>query len=160
MANQVKAVLGRCKFGRREALALPKLREVDQFKRGVYVDHVQDDDLEDESIDDLYVGSATGECGFAGRWVSYDKMGAGGSANNRERNGLHLSKALKPSAAMHLRPLMIFEDLDPSLVLLMEGLARTHKNTCPTCGETFTEASSLFRHEIEQHQGNKVRKSY
>lgn len=119
----VKEVLGRRKFGRLEALALPRLREVDQFKPGVYVDHVQDDGLEDECIDGAYVGSATGENGLAGRWVKYDKLKAGGLPNDRERNGRHLSSGLKPSATMHLRPLMIFEDgFDRSIALLIEGL--------------------------------------
>jgi hypothetical protein len=121
-SNRVKEVLGRRKFGRREALALPKLREVDQFKRAIYIDHVQDDGLEDDSLDGLYVGSATGPCGTAGRWVKYDKLAAGGGVNDKERDGLHLSSGLEPTATMHLRPLMIFEDLDASLVLLMEGL--------------------------------------
>lgn len=114
----VKEVLGRRKFGRQEALALPKLTEEDQFKRGIYVDWVQDH----RSGNSLYVGSATGECGFAGRWVKYDRVAAGFAPNDRERKGLHLSSGLKQGATMHLRPLLIFEGLDQGLCLLIEGL--------------------------------------
>jgi hypothetical protein len=116
-SNKVKEVLGRRRFGLREALDLPKLTEEDQFRSGVYIDWVQD-----QLGNSLYVGSATGECGFAGRWVKYDRLKAGFGLNDRERQGLHLSSGLKQGATMHLRPLVIFEDLDRSISLLVEGL--------------------------------------
>jgi hypothetical protein len=118
MSKRLKEVLGRRKFGRQEVLDLPKLTMEDQFRRGLYVDHVQHQTKGDK----LYTGSATSELGFAGRWFQYDHMKAGAGLNNPERARLHLSAGLEQHATMHLRPLVFLDDLDRSLILLIEGL--------------------------------------
>lgn len=115
----VKEVLGRRVFGSKEAQDLPRLRLEDQFKHIIYIDWVE----HQRSGNGLYTGSATGECGAAGRIFTYEQVAGGRCKNRKERKGLHLKVALEKDAIMRLRPLMIFDDDVPqSIILMLEGL--------------------------------------
>jgi hypothetical protein len=118
MTKRVKEVLGRRKFGRQEVLDLPKLTVEDQHRRGCYLDHVQHPTKGDK----LYTGSATGENGLAGRWITYNDFKVGAQPNAPERTRLHLSAGLEPLATMHLRHLVFLDDIDSSVILLIEAL--------------------------------------
>lgn len=115
-------VLGRGRrrpFGLADVHDLPALEVDQQYEQVTYIDLVEDH-IEGHS---LYTGSATGQQGAAQRWNDYDRAKRNGHAQKHEAKSAHIRALVRPSATVHLRPLMIFDRSVPSThVEIMEGL--------------------------------------
>jgi hypothetical protein len=115
-------ILGRSRrraFDLADAIDLPALEVAQQHEHITYLDLVEDP-IEGNGI---YGGKAGGKYGGSGRWVAYEDAKRRGHAQNHEARGLHQMAFLKPSATLHLRPLMMFpKSVSSTLIEIMEGL--------------------------------------